>query len=699
MKKIYIISIFIFIGLTNLIYSNDELSTENNSFYVDFNEGKDLFSKKQFSEAEKKFEKVVSNGKEFQILEYEEALKKLVYSYIQTESFKKVDSISNQLENTVISDSTKSYISKLAEFSRENLIYINYKNQDWKLIQFYFDKLKNPSEQSKIIYSISLYNTNQLDKLISFLEKESDDCVQMSSILAKTYIRKSLYDKASELYSMLEKQKELKDDDRREYSKILFIQNHHEKAKEQLMKIQNPNEDDFYMMGLCNYNLQLWKLACESFEKVTVQIAKENYINTLYYKGIAYYKLSEIEKSYEALSKVFLSLKETEKKQMASQLLVESCILQKEYEKAEKYAQELINISSGVKKEGAIISLAEIYIDGKNYTKAITLLEKSLKEEYSQDFMLQALIMIAQSYQNSNQLEKADNAYLSIQKQYQGTQQAQHALISRGQMYYSEKKYDLAEKSFTKYLFDYPNGSYADSAYYYSGECSLKAKNYSRCIMQTNNLISKFPKSSYEYGGYKNLLNSYYELENYNQALQVARILLKNFDEQAINDGIGRVVIELEKIISGLPKDVAKKQTEYEEKGSLETVEGRIIGSQLVELYSKYEMEKSAYDLANTLIEKQTSVNESEYAGNNAKFIAKYLQDNFQNEKAAQMYLKAASYYRTANDDKNSAESLYSAVNCFVMANQIGDGEETARILVELYPKSKQALHVGDLLK
>ena len=65
------------------------------------------------------------------------------------------------------------------------------------------------------------------------------------------------------------------------------------------------------------------------------------------------------------------------------------------------------------------------------------------------------------------------------------------------------------------------------------------------------------------------------------------------------------------------------------------------------------------------------------------------------------MYLKAAEYYRgTLDADANNAAAvLYSAVEAFAAGNQSGDAKETAKLLKQLYPDSKYAASVDNLLR
>ena len=94
------------------------------------------------------------------------------------------------------------------------------------------------------------------------------------------------------------------------------------------------------------------------------------------------------------------------------------------------------------------------------------------------------------------------------------------------------------------------------------------------------------------------------------------------------------------------------------------------------------------------LLPKQTAADERKYAAENAEFIADYYRKDSQNKKAAEIYLKAAEYYRGLDNSSRAAASLYGAAEAFMADGLEGDARETAKLLKELYPESRQAERV-----
>ena len=248
---------------------------------------------------------------------------------------------------------------------------------------------------------------------------------------------------------------------------------------------------------------------------------------------------------------------------------------------------------------------------------------------------------------------------------------------------------------FNSYIYKYTNGRFSDAALFYSGECALRLGENDRCVMLNKTLLQKWPASVYAYGANKNLLEAYYKQEEYSQALGVARTMLRDFPKQAGDDEIGKRARELERILGGVDRRVAEKESAFVAAGEAGTLAGRRVGTELVRLYAEsLSTQREAFELAERLFAKQTADSERADAAYNAEFIAEYSRKNEENKKAAKMYLKAAEYYRSVKNEGGAAASLYGAAEAFAAEGLIGDARETAALLKELYPQSIQAERV-----
>ena len=189
-----------------------------------------------------------------------------------------------------------------------------------------------------------------------------------------------------------------------------------------------------------------------------------------------------------------------------------------------------------------------------------------------------------------------------------------------------------------------------------------------------------------------------YDLQDYGAALETANLLIKKYPEQVVSDGIVEKQKELNKIVSGTDKEIAKKYAEYTKLGN-SSVKGRILGTELVALYMKNNSEsQEAFNLANELVKLQTSDSETFYKAQNYENLAHYYKNKSDYKKAADMFLQATEFYRVTDKIK-PAETLYLGTECFNLAGMLSDAEETAQLLINLYPNTGYAKNVKKLQK
>ena len=523
-------------------------------------------------------------------------------------------------------------------------------------------------------------------------------CVKLyASLLAQN----GKYELAAEQYNTLFKNKRLDGNGRLEYAKVLYRLQKWQAAYDQAIAANK--YQGFYVAGLCKYNMAEYRAAYEQLTKyVNSKNTTAQYQRLAqYYRGVCSYKTSDYKNAYKILAAFTTDYKQRDSfLYNACELGAKSALMNGELKNAALMAEKMIDSSMNeAQKQNAIIYCSEIYTDCKEYDKAISTLSPYTADK--SDFAVRCILATAEVYVKKGDLDKADAAYKKITTQFAGTQSAEDAAYRSGEIYYAAQKYTEAQQRFTKYIYDYVNGKYVDAAYYFSGDCNMKTGELDRAIMQNTTLVSKYPKSIYSYGAYKNLLQAYYEQENYRDALSTARLLVRDYNEQATSDGIGQKVVELERIVSGTDREIVEKNSQYERAGKTGSKKGRIAGSELVQLYAEHGYNDEAKTLALELLNYQKDGDEMYYAAQNADFVAGYYYKAGESKKAAEYYLKAAEYYRASgrDDTDKAAAALYSATDAFMAAGLRGDAEVTAKLLVELYPGTKQGSKVMNLIK
>ena len=562
-----------------------------------------------------------------------------------------------------------------------------------------YNKIQKPSAKDAYTaaYILKAKDSAGAEKILAPFTADSS----CSKLYAQLLSRNGKYEAAEREYSLLLNNKKLDGNGRLEYAKVLYRLKKWQAAYDQALAANK--YQGFYIAGLCKYNLTQYTAA---YEQLTKYINSKNTTAAYtrlaqYYRGVCSYKTSDYKNAYKIFAAFTNDYKERDSYLYKScELGAKSALMNGDLKNAALLAEKMIDASMTLQdKENSIIYCSEIYTDCKDYDKAVKILSAHTEED--SPFAVRCILASAEVYVKKGELDKADSAYKKITGKYPDTENAEYAAYRSGEMYYAAQKYSEAQERFTRYIYDYVDGKYSDAAYYFSGDCNMKTGQLDRAIMQNTTLVTKYPKSIYSYGAYKNLLQAYYSQENFRDALSTARLLVRDYKEQASSDGIGQRVVELERIVSGTDRTIVEKNSEYERAGKTSSKKGRIAGSELVQLYADHNYNDEAYKLALELLNYQKDGDEMYYAAQNADFVAAYNDKAGQSKKAAEYYLKAAEYYRASgrDDTDKAAAALYSATAAFMSAGLRGDALVTAKLLVELYPQTKQGKKVMDLVK
>jgi TolA-binding protein len=488
-----------------------------------------------------------------------------------------------------------------------------------------------------------------------------------------------------------------------EYAKVLFSLKRFSEAYGQSLRSSDAQKD--YLCGLCQVNLRNWNTAKNHFTAYIKSMSGSGAsFNKLvfYYKGYAEYCLAEFKNAYSSFIRFCseASSEELRKYRRSGYEYAAKCALQYgDLKNASAQAENMMKASVGAEESrAAVIFAADVFTDSGEYDRAVYLLAPySLTKD---DFAIEALFRTARIYERKGDADKADKTYSQVFTKYPKSSFAEEAMYRPGEIYYAAENYALAFNRFNAFIYQYPAGRFAEAAMYFGGDSAFRLGEINRAIILNKTLIQRYPSSVYAYGALKNLMDSYYKQEAYQQAIEVARTLVKDYPTQAASDEVGEKLAEMEKIIKGTDRRVAKKQSEYEKLGGLKTVAGRIAGSELVKLYAEdTATQKEALNLALSLLDKQKDESELAYAADNAEFAADYYRHEQKLADAAKLYLKAAQFFRSVGDSQKAASSLYSAAEAFAADGYAGDARETAELLKSLYPDTRYAERVGDLIK
>lgn len=570
--------------------------------------------------------------------------------------------------------------------------YSAYQNK-WEDVKKYACSADSENERANFYLALANYKTGNYEKTSQILQNSDLELYALS--LAR---QKKLKESAA-VYQISEKNGGMSPEERLNYSKVLILSGRYKEAQIQANKC-GLNEGK-YILGLAQFNTRSWSYAEQSFadfiknadRKDENQLVEISY--AMFYQGYSQYRQGKSKLAYENLA-AFIKQYTVHELLWNAQITAANAAVQfGGYADAKKMAEAAVESAKNISdKQESVLLCAEIYADSKDYDKSVEILApySALKNEFG----LKAVYQTALIYEKKGDYSLADKKFKEAADKFSDEKLAEEAMYRRAELFYKTEDYSSALERFNEYKNRFKNGQFIDASWYYAADCMAKTGNVSGAILQNQALVKKMPESTYVYGAAKNLIELCRSEEKYSDALQYANFLLQKFGGQAKSDGIAQTAEELEKLAGGKDEVVVKKEAEYKNLGGSNTPEGRKAGTELVVLYAKNpETSKNAVLLARQLLELQEKFNrndsETRYAAQNADIVAQSLRNEQKNKQSADLFLRAAKYYRISGENENAAATMYGAYDAFLAAGMKADANATAKQLNELYPSSRQA--------
>ena len=583
------------------------------------------------------------------------------------------------------------------------LIRIYFTKNDYNAILPLFEKIKNPNDDDVYFTSYAMIqlkqsqNANELLK--SYVNKNKNANQNVFLLFAKSLFQNNQANESREIYNFLDNKNQLTPEGRLDYAKVLYFLKNYKKSYEQSIKTNLPHSS--YMAGISCVNMGDWKNANLHLNEYVKNYADEHGFRceSLYYLAYSFYRLNDFKSANIYFAQVALQNQNPIYVSKAYGFAALSSMLLNESQKAVEYANLYVkNAINDEQKLDALILASNIYADLNDFDNAQNILLSYVSQK--NEMGLKLSIQCAEINEKKGDLIKASEIYKSVYTNFPQSEYAESSMYKCAEMFYVNAQYSKAIENFNTYIYNYVNGKYCERALFLCGDAYLKNKDFNSCIMFSKNLLQTYPQSIYSYGANKNIMNAYFFAEDYKNSYAIAKNLMKNHNEQALQDGIARQITVLEKLLEGRDKEIVLKESEYEELGKEKTVEGRKIGSELVQIYLKHDEEKQSLLLAETLIKFQKTDEEKILLAENSKVIANIYRKENKNKDSALYYLQAAENFRSNKDfSTQAAECLYSAVEAFVANGDLGDAKATAQLLIELYPQTRQAKRVNALIK
>lgn len=569
--------------------------------------------------------------------------------------------------------------------------------KDWTKVKYFAALVKKPDADTVYYSAFASYSTEKYAEAVSIIENSKTGNMTLSTAARSLYARSlqkiGRTSAALSEFASLEAGGIMDDQTRLDYAETLLLAGHLNSAYAQSAKCSLPQA--LYVGGIALFNNRDWKTAENCFARYRRSSAAVNENETqayaLFYQGYAQYRQGKAADAYANLVQFAQKYPQHALVWNARMTASNAAVQAGRLNDAVIQAQTAVKTAPDTDSyEEAVLLCAGIYTDSKDYDKALGILAPSV--QLHTDFGMKCLYQSAQIQVKKGDIQGADKSYLSIIQTFADNPLSEESMYRRGELYYSVQDYATALVRFNDYNSRYAGSRFSDASLYYTADCLAQTGSRDRAILQYEVMLKTYPQSTYVYSAMKNLMNLYSSSGDYSSALNTANALLDKYGDQARADGVTAQAAEFRKYVSGGDAAVVKKQAEYEKKGKLKTVAGRVSGTELAAMTDDADLAESILT-----VQRKNIPAESMYAAQNADFAAKHNRNAGNAKKAADLYLLAAEYYRMNDKAREAAAALYGAAEAFDSAGMTGDSKETAETLKSLYPDTTQAKNVDKI--
>jgi len=171
--------------------------------------------------------------------------------------------------------------------------------------------------------------------------------------------------------------------------------------------------------------------------------------------------------------------------------------LAKRYQAAIKYYQKVINMkqSKDESKRQAMVGIADLYREKKEWTKAIDMYEKLQQLEDQPVMSAWSGLKIAESQVAAGEPKKALTTYKQIRERFPNSDWDAEARLGQGQAYQSLKEYDQAIEIYQALEKDYQGGFLAADALIQIGRCYERQGKKQEARKAYQYVISAYPET------------------------------------------------------------------------------------------------------------------------------------------------------------------------------------------------------------
>ncbi len=413
-----------------------------------------------------------------------------------------------------------------------------------------------------------------------------------------------------------------------------------------------------------------------------------------YYRGWAFYKLSDYEESSRWFKLVADEYSDSRVFKDALYFAGWSCYLMGDYSMASKYFADFSSVASTRDKvKGLFFYGKSVYAAG-NVNEA-ELIFRNIYTEYPYDLYADdAVFEHGQIMEELGEYKLAVSVYEKLYNRYRTSSLAEESLFKVGELYLLLGMYGEARNAFYFHRLKFPKGVLGDVSLYWGAEASEKMGEMYGEILLLEKLLDGYPDSSFRPNAIQKIALTYAGEGEYRKALTFYSDLLTNYSESDYAADARSQIKKLNLLLSGVDESEAELRVLIEEKGT-GTEESREAYIELarIYLYKLNSREDKAFELLSTVASLR-----DKYPASASKAVY-YLGDYYFLKKdyanAAKSFIDAATIY-PENRDLMAVSMLRAAE----MAIAAGDRQTAVKMvnLLEINFPSSEWLKEGQMI-
>ena len=353
--------------------------------------------------------------------------------------------------------------------------------KDYEIAKQYYMEIEDIGSLKKLIeISIIQENEEDVDKYYTkYYTKYPKDLKFKRSIYMQTgnfFIEKENYSKAEQIY---EKYLEKNIDDDVTNNLIIALLN--QKKYKKMLDILNKKEDS---------------------------------LDNLYKKGIAYLELKQYKNASEIYFKI-IEKPENAYTENAYKRLVTSLFTIKDYENVLKYTSEYLAKGYTKNENWMIDKKGQVYLKRSEYNNAENIYKRLIKTNEMRDY---AIFMLGEIEYNRKNKEMALKFYENIVLNYPDSEYKKSSLYWIININYEKENYEKAIEYSKYFLKNYSNGEYISEIIYYLGNIYMKENKMDLALEEYKKIVNSNTSKGIKSNVLEKLIKIYYDQNKYTEA-------------------------------------------------------------------------------------------------------------------------------------------------------------------------------------